>query len=79
MKTVQDTHFFSSDSNPGKEYQVIVWSDGTVSCDCPGWTRRVPVGGRTCKHTRKVQFGLQAASVEKPEKEKMGRRFKFSP
>lgn len=40
---------------PGSDpngYTVCEVSDGTVSCNCMGWTRRNPPGGRTCKHTQ---------------------------
>lgn len=46
---------FKSDSSPGKTYETIRWSDGSTSCDCPGWTRRAI---RTCKHTRYVDQGI---------------------
>lgn len=38
-------------SSSSDEYCVCEISDGTVSCDCKGWTRRAPPTGRTCKHT----------------------------
>jgi len=39
------------------DYTICEVSDGTVSCNCMGWTRRNPPGGRTCKHTQDyVQF-----------------------
>jgi len=47
----------SSSSN--KNYTVCEVSDGTVSCDCMGWTRRNPPGGRTCKHTKDYVQYLQ--------------------
>jgi len=44
-----------SSSNPNKVYETLVYQDGSVSCNCPGWTRRVaPDGSRSCKHTVKV-------------------------
>lgn len=49
---------FASSSNPNKTYQTLQYVDGTLSCDCPGWTRRVqPDGTRACRHTREVEFG----------------------
>ncbi len=44
--------FPSSSSN--KEYETVKWDDGTYSCNCPGWTRRVKNGERTCKHIKQV-------------------------
>jgi len=49
---------FASDSNPNIEYQTLQYADGTTSCACKGWTRRVaPDGSRSCKHTRAVDMG----------------------
>ena len=46
---------FQSDSNPSKTYETLQYTDGSTSCNCPGWTRRVAADGtRTCKHTRLV-------------------------
>lgn len=59
MNTIATTYIFDSDSS-SKQYQTLQYVDGTLSCDCPGWTRRNPPGGRTCKHTRFVQAGLGA-------------------
>jgi len=49
---------FASDSNPNIEYQTLQYEDGTTSCSCKGWTRRVaPDGSRSCKHSRAVDMG----------------------
>jgi len=49
---------FASDSNPNIEYQTLQYADGSTSCNCKGWTRRVaPDGSRSCKHTRLVDMG----------------------
>ena len=49
---------FPSDSNPDKEYETLRYTDGSMSCNCPGWTRRVAADGtRSCKHTRSVHMG----------------------
>lgn len=49
---------FRSDSNPDKEYETLRYVDGSTSCNCPGWTRRVAADGtRSCKHTRAVDMG----------------------
>jgi len=43
-------------SNGKTTYETILRANGAVSCDCPGWTRRVDShGGRTCKHTRTLE------------------------
>lgn len=50
---------FPSDSNPDLEYQTLLYNDGSMSCNCKGWTRRVAEdGSRSCKHTRWVDLGL---------------------
>ena len=49
---------FASGSDPNIEYETLQYVDGTASCGCPGWTRRVAVdGSRSCKHTRYVDMG----------------------
>ena len=48
---------FRSDSNPDTEYETLRYSDASLSCNCPGWTRRVAADGtRSCKHTRAVDL-----------------------
>lgn len=51
-KTYTPAAWYPSSRNPNDGYTVCEVSDGTVSCDCMGWTRRNPPGGRTCKHTK---------------------------
>lgn len=45
-------NYLSSDQNT--VYTVKDWADGTSSCNCPGWARRVDkrTGERTCAHVR---------------------------
>jgi len=46
---------FVSSSGGGKRYQTLLYADGSTSCDCPGWCRRVAAdGSRSCKHTRAI-------------------------
>jgi hypothetical protein len=48
---------FASSSGRGT-YQTLLYADGSTSCDCPGWCRRVAAdGSRSCKHTRSVLMG----------------------
>lgn len=57
-KPIQQVWRFNSDSNPNKEYETLRYTDGSTSCNCAGWTRRVaPDGSRSCKHTRLVDLG----------------------
>ena len=37
---------FASDSNPNLEYETLQYADGSTSCNCKGWTRRVAPDGR---------------------------------
>ncbi len=57
-KQINRVWSFVSDSNPNIEYETLQYTDGTTSCNCKGWTRRVaPDGSRSCKHTRYVDMG----------------------
>lgn len=39
-------------------YETLQFTDGSTSCNCPGWTRRITADGqRSCKHTRMVDMG----------------------
>jgi hypothetical protein len=62
MKWVTQVWFFASSSGNGM-YQTLLYDDDTLSCDCPGWTRRNPPGGRQCKHTRAVACGSEIAAA----------------
>lgn len=56
--TVARVWTFESSSS-SKEYETLQYTDGSTSCNCPGWTRRVAAdGSRTCKHTRMVDQGI---------------------
>lgn len=63
---------FASDSNPNKKYQTLQYTDGSLSCNCMGWTRRCTADGeRSCKHTRSVDANVADSecvnSVDYPE------------
>ena len=46
-------------SSGDRQYQTLLYADGSTSCDCKGWTRRVARdGSRTCKHVRLVEMGI---------------------
>jgi hypothetical protein len=58
-KSIVEVWEFKSDSNPSKRYQTLRYSDGSTSCNCPGWTRCIDgAGRRSCKHTRDVDMGM---------------------
>ena len=55
---------FASSSGSGR-YQTLQYADGSTSCDCPGWCRRVAAdGSRSCKHTRSVLMGTADRECE---------------
>ena len=55
---------FASSSGGGR-YQTLLYADGSTSCDCPGWCRRVAAdGSRSCKHTRSVLMGTADRDCE---------------
>jgi len=57
-KKISQVWTFRSDSNPNVEYETLQYADGSTSCNCKGWTRRVaPDGSRSCKHCRYVDMG----------------------
>ena len=57
-KPIHRVWTFPSGSNPNIEYETLQYADGSTSCGCPGWTRRVAAdGSRSCKHTRYVDMG----------------------
>lgn len=63
MNNLQRFWAFRSESNAEKTYQTCEWEGGLLSCDCPGWTRRNPPTGRTCRHVRLVQAGLAGPGI----------------
>ena len=59
IKSIRKVWTFRSDSDPGTQYETLQYEDGTTSCGCKGWTRRVAAdGSRSCKHTRWVDQGI---------------------
>lgn len=56
--------WFKSSSNESKVYETILYTDGTTSCNCFGWTRRCKDGVRSCKHTRMVESGIADSYCE---------------
>lgn len=61
MKTPVYGWTFDSSSSD-KTYETLQYDDGSLSCDCPGWTRRAQ---RSCKHTRAVELGTANGSAVK--------------
>jgi len=68
MKNIIYSWRFTSSSGSGI-YETLQYEDGSLSCSCMGWTRRVMKdGGRSCKHTRSVEMGdaAQQALIHGP-------------
>ena len=56
-KPISQVWTFTSDSNAEIIYETLRYTDGSTSCNCPGWTRRIAAdGSRSCKHTRAVDM-----------------------
>ena len=54
MKKIIETFNFASASSAAV-YQTVKYSDGTVSCNCPGWTnKKKGASERTCRHAKAV-------------------------
>ena len=57
-QTIAESWLFESSSS-AKTYETLRYADGSLSCNCPGWTRRTTASGeRSCKHTRLAECGL---------------------
>lgn len=53
-KDIAKVWTFESSSSSAK-YETLQYTDGSTSCNCPGWTKRAI---RSCKHTRMVDQGI---------------------
>jgi hypothetical protein len=92
-KPIQRVWTFNSDSDPDREYQTLQYRDGSTSCNCAGWTRRVAQdGSRSCKHTRSVdmgtadrqctathEYGTAPPQTHQPRSEHAQRKIKATP
>ena len=65
-KEVNAVYPFKSKRNPNQApYEVLVYKDNSMSCNCMGWTRQNKGGIRECKHTLLVdQIREQYAGLE---------------
>lgn len=58
QKVICFVWIFQSNSGTA-QYETLMYSDATTSCNCRGWCRKVlPDGSRSCRHTRLVDMGL---------------------
>ena len=56
-KPIAKMWYFPSSSG-SKTYETLQYDDGSTSCNCMGWCRRVAEdGSRSCKHTRQIDSG----------------------
>ncbi len=70
---------FASSSGGGR-YQTLLYTDGTTSCDCPGWCRRIASdGSRSCKHTRAVLMGTADRECESRHDSQVPARAQTTP
>jgi hypothetical protein len=61
-KVIVQRESYPSKSNPDKTYEALRYEDGTLSCNCNGWTRHVrPDGTRSCWHVE--DLGQRQAPV----------------
>ncbi len=54
MKVVREFEYRSKSNPDRKPYVTKVYSDGTMSCDCRGWTMKKVDKPRGCTHTKRV-------------------------
>ncbi len=60
-KRITHVWTFASSSGSGT-YETLQYADGSTSCACMGWCRRVASdGSRSCKHTRYIDQGIADA------------------
>ena len=71
-KPITRTFKFPSLSNPSKvPYETVLYTDGTTSCNCPGWCKRNANNVRECKHTQMI-VALQEAGLALSAPETIG-------
>jgi hypothetical protein len=56
-KIIKKQWTFASKSNPSKHYETLLYTDGTTSCQCPGWINKKQDQERTCTHVKDVESG----------------------
>jgi hypothetical protein len=64
-KTVGRVFEYPSLSNPDlPPWVTTLWTDGTTSCNCPGWTRHCVDGQRACRHTMTVDKLVETVGLD---------------
>jgi hypothetical protein len=51
-------------------YQTVLYTDGSSSCDCPGWVYYRRHGERTCKHIRGLKREMTQRLIEEEQRPK---------
>lgn len=59
--------FASPSSHGAVTYETLLWSDGSTTCDCPGWVYQRAGKPRGCKHTRMVAAVERGEQLERGE------------
>ncbi len=68
MRVIHTQPFDSKSSD--RVYEVQVYEDFSVSCNCPGWTFKKPGRDRGCRHTEYTErMRIVWVGREKAEKE----------
>lgn len=62
-----------SSTNPAVKYDVLMYPDGTFSCNCPRWTNKRKNANRTCPHIIMVERTLKLGEVDAIIEENAGK------
>jgi len=74
VKIVKEFEFRSKSNPDRKPYVVKVYDDGTMSCDCRGWTFKKVGKPRGCTHTKQVaMLSTGVAKVPVMKKKRLDR------
>lgn len=64
-KKVAKVWYMPSKSNPSVTYETLQYNDGSLSCNCPGWCKRVATDGtRSCCHVRLIHAGIAKPALD---------------
>lgn len=61
LEVVRTWKDIESSSNPAVRYTVQMYSDGSLSCNCPRWIKRKE---RICPHVNAIKLTLQLGRVD---------------
>lgn len=66
-KAISAWHRLSSKGTTS--YEIILWENGELSCNCPGWIYPRDPNRRDCKHTKELK--IQAFEIFKGKSPKV--------